>query len=171
MGAVTDDEAAKAIDDFWQLTRGRARLSTLGGVLGETPAATVPPPAWAFGDTPELADELLGLVLSGVKTATAGLVWSYEAADEPIPEVGDLSIVLDGSGAPRALLRTTKVDIVPFSAVTAEHARLEGQGDRTLAAWRAEHERFFRRTVPSGHAFTEEAPVVCERFKLLYPKR
>ncbi len=168
---MTDDEAAKAIDDFWQLVRGRARLSTLGGVLGETPAATVPPPAWAFGDTPELADELLALVLSGVKTATADLVWSYQAADEPVPTVGDLSIVLDGSGAPRALLRTTKVDVVPFSAVTAEHARLEGEGDRTLATWRSEHERYFRRTVPSGHAFSEDAPVVCERFKLLYPKR
>ena len=168
---MTDDEAAKAIDDFWQLVRGRARLSTLGGVLGETPAATVPPPAWAFGDTPELADELLALVLSGVKTATADLVWSYQAADEPVPAVGDLSIVLDGSGAPRALLRTTKVEVVPFSAVTAEHARLEGEGDRTLATWRAEHERYFRRTVPSARAFSEEAPVVCERFKVLYPKR
>lgn len=170
MGAVTDDEAAKAIDDFWQLVRGRARLSTLGGVLGETPAATVPPPAWAFGDTPELADELLALVLSGAKTATADLVRSYEAADEPLPAVGDLSIVLDGSGAPRALLRTTKVDIVPFSAVTAEHARLEGEGDRTLGSWRSEHERYFRRTAPDGFVFSEAAPVVCERFKVLYPK-
>lgn len=171
MGAVTDDEAAKAIDDFWYLVRGRARLSTLGGVLGETPAAAVPPPAWAFGDTPELADELLALVLSGAKTATADLVRSYEAVDEPLPCVGDLSIVLDGSGAPRALLRTTKVDIVPFSAVTAEHARLEGEGDQTLESWRAEHERYFRRTLPAGRTFSDDAPVVCERFMVLYPKR
>lgn len=171
MGAVTDDEAAQAIDDFWQLTRGRAWLSTLGGVLGETPAATVPPPAWAFGDTPELADELLALVLDGTKSATADLLWSYQAVDEPVPAVGGLSIVLDGSGAPRALLRTTKVDVVPYSAVTAEHARLEGEGDRTLASWRAEHERYFRRTLPSGRTFSDDVPVVCERFTVLYPKR
>ena len=105
---------------------------------------------WAFGDNPELADELLALVLSGAKTATADLVVTYEEAGEPIPVVGDLSIVLDGAGAPRALLRTTKVDVVPFSAVTAEHARLEGEGDRTLATWRAEHERYWRRTMPAG---------------------
>ena len=167
---MTDDVAAKAIDDFWHLVRGRARLSTLGGVLGETPAAAVPPPAWAFGDNPELADELLALVLSGTKTATADLVRSYEAAGEPIPQVGDLSIVLDGAGAPRALLRTTRVDIVPFTAVTAEHARLEGEGDRTLASWRADHERHFRRTAPDGFVFSDEASVVCERFKVLYPR-
>ena len=170
MGAVTDDGAARAIDDFWHVARPRARLSTLGGVLGETPAAAVPPPAWAFGDTPELADELLALVLAGTKTATADLVWTFEAAGEPLPVVGDLSIVLDGAGAPRALLRTTRVDVVPFSAVTAEHARLEGEGDRTLATWREEHALYFRRTVPAGRVFTEDAPVVCERFRLLYPR-
>lgn len=165
---MTDDEDAHAIDEFWHVARSRARLSTLGGVLSETPAATVPPPAWAFGDNPELADELLALVLDGTKTATADLVWSYEAAGEPVPVVGALSIVLDGAGAPRALLRTTRVDVVPFRDVTAEHARLEGEGDRTLAGWRADHERYFRRTVPDGFVFSEDAPVVCERFRVLY---
>jgi len=165
---VTDDDGARAIDEFWHVARSRARLSTFGGVLGETPAATVPPPAWAFGDNPDLADELLALVLDGTKTATADLVWSYEAAGEPVPVVGALSIVLDGAGVPRALLRTTRVDVVPFRGVTAEHARLEGEGDRTLATWRADHERYFRRTVPDGFVFSEDAPVVCERFKVLY---
>jgi uncharacterized protein YhfF len=170
MDPVSDDEAARAIDEFWQVARGRARLSTLGGVLGETPAASVAPPVWTFGDSPELADELLALVLDGTKTATAELVWSFEAAEEPLPLVGNLSIVLDGSGAPRALLRTTKVDVVPFDQVSEEHARLEGEGDRTLATWRAEHERYWRRTMPAGRAFAAGVLVVCERFRLLYSR-
>ncbi len=168
---MTSDDAARAIDRFWQVARTRTRLSTLGGVLGETPAATVAPPVWSFGDDPALADELLDLVLAGTKTATAELVASYEAGGEPLPAVGDLSIVLDGSGAPRALLRTTKVDVVPFDQVTAEHARLEGEGDRTLATWRDEHERSWRRAAPTGVEFSGGALVVCERFTLLYPKR
>ena len=168
---MTDDEAARAIDEFWQVARVKARLSTLGGVLGQTPAASVAPQVWSFGDSPALADELLDLVLAGTKTATAELVSAYQAADEPLPRPGDLSIVLDGAGTPRALLRTTRVDVVPFSAVTAEHARREGEGDRTLASWRTEHERYWRRTLPAGHAFDDEAPVVCEQFALLYPKR
>ncbi|HEY0118959.1 MAG TPA: ASCH domain-containing protein [Cellulomonas sp.] len=168
---MTDDEdAARAIDQFWQVARVKARLSTLGGVLGETPAATVAPQAWAFGDSPELADELLDLVLAGTKTATAELAWNYEAAHEPLPAPRDLSIVLDGAGAPRALLRTTKVDVVPFSSVTAEHARLEGEGDGTLESWRADHERYWRRNMPAGREFSGDAPVICERFTLVFPK-
>ena len=169
---MTSDEAAaaRAIDEFWQVARVKARLSTLGGVLGETPAGAVAPPAWAFGDAPELADELLALVLSGAKTATAELVATYEEAGEPLPVVGDLSIVQDGAGTPRALLRTTRVDVMPFPAVTAEHARLEGEGDRTLAAWRTEHERYWRRTLPAGVAFSQDLLVVCERFTVLHPK-
>ena len=167
---MTNDEDPQGIDEFWQVARVKGRRTTLGGVLGETPAGAVAPPAWAFGDSPELADELLGLVLEGTKTATADLVWTYAAAGEPVPAVGDLSIVLDGSGRPRVLLRTTNVEVVPFSAVTEEHARLEGEGDRTLASWRADHERYFRRTMPDGHSFDEDVPVVCERFKVLYSR-
>ena len=168
---MTDDEAAaRAIDEFWQVARVKARLSTLGGVLGETPAVAVAPQVWSFGDSPRLADELLELVLAGTKTATAELVVSYEVGGEPVPVVGDLSIVLDGSGAPRALLRTTEIDVVPFSAVTAEHARLEGEDDRTLATWRTEHERYWRRNMPAGEPFDDGVLVVCERFRLLYPK-
>jgi len=163
---MTDDEQARAIDRFWHIARARARLSTLGGTLGETPPTAVAPPVWSFGDTPQLADELVALVLDGTKTATTELVASYRAAGEPLPAVGDLSIVADGSGMPRALLRTTRVDVVPFDAVTAEHARLEGEGDGTLATWRAEHERHFRRTMPEGQ-FAADAPVVCERFTVL----
>lgn len=34
---------------------------------------------WGFGATTEHADELLALVLDGVKTGTAGYLWEYEA--------------------------------------------------------------------------------------------
>lgn len=129
------------------------------------------PPAWAFGDSPQLADELLALVLDGTKTATAGALWHYEADDEPVPSAGEMSIVLDGSGVPRCLIRTTEVRVVAFDAVDAEFARDEGEGDRTLASWRDAHERYFRRTLPStGHAFAPDMPVVLERFEVLYPR-
>lgn len=167
---MSDDETAQAIDRFWQVARVAARQSTLGGVLSESPSGTVPPPAFAFGDSPELADELLELVLAGTKTATAELVSVFEASGEPMPVPGDLWIVLDGAGAPRALIRTTRVDTVPFDQVTAEFAELEGEGPRTLESWRAEHERYWRRNMPEGQEFSTDALVVCERFALLHPK-
>ena len=44
---------------------------------------------WSFGDNPELADELLELVLTGKKTGTATLVIEVEREGEKMPEVGD----------------------------------------------------------------------------------
>jgi uncharacterized protein YhfF len=154
---------------FWDVARVRAGRTSLGGAIGESAATMVPPQAWAFGDSPRLAHDLLRLVLAGVKTATASLLWEYQDAEEPIPAKGDLSIVLDGAGEPRALIRTTAVEVVPFGEVTEEHAYLEGEDDRTLATWREQHERYWQRNSPEGRELTPSTQVVCERFKVLYP--
>ena len=58
---------------------------------------------WSFGDNPELADELLELVLTGKKTGTATLVIELEREEEKMPEVGDYNIILDGKGKPTAI--------------------------------------------------------------------
>ncbi len=126
----------------------------------------MPPPAWAFGGSSEEADELLQLVLEGTKTATASALWDYEAEGEALPEVGSLSILLDGQGHPRALINTTAVAVAPFDEVDEEHARLEGEGDRSLGHWRAAHERFFSQV--SSRGFEPDMPVVLERFAVIY---
>lgn len=166
---LDDTVQAERITRFWDAARPSAGRTSHGGAVGERSENVVPPEAWAFGDSPRLADELLGLVLAGTKTATASAVWEYEAAGEPLPRPGDLSIVLDGAGEPRALLRTTDVTTVPFEDVTAEHADAEGEDDRTLESWRTEHERYWRRTLADiGREFDPSMPVVCERFRVLF---
>lgn len=153
-------DATAALRDFW----GRCR-EALPGLPEEVPAA------WSFGATPAQADALLALVLDGVKTATASALWDYAHDGERVPEAGDYGIVLDGSGLPRALLETTAVTIVPFDEVSAEHARAEGEGDRTIATWRDLHERFWRAHASNPRRFEPGMPVVCERFTLLYAAR
>ncbi|MGO1182972.1 MAG: ASCH domain-containing protein [Micrococcaceae bacterium] len=146
------------LDDFWQQCHA---------VLPDLP--TLRPEAWAFGATPEHADGLLELVLAGVKTATSSPLWDYEHTGEPVPAVGEFSIILDGSGAPRALLETTEIAVVPFAEVSEEHAYAEGEHDRTLASWRAIHERFWREHSENPRGYAPEMPVVCERFQVRYP--
>lgn len=90
------------------------------------------PEAWAFGATTKHADELLTLVLDGTKTATASSLWDYEETQEPLPEANSLSIILDGTGTPQAVIRTTEMMIVPFDQVSEEHAFCEGEGNRSL---------------------------------------
>lgn len=157
------------VEAFWNMASFHAKLNSAPSYFGPTTLEVVPPPAWSFGTTPEQADELVGLVLAGTKTATASAAADYGDGDEPLPEIGSLSIVLDGSGRPRALLETTAVEVVPFDLVDAEHARLEGEGDGSLEQWRAVHERFFTE-VRSGSTgpFDPGMGVVLERFRVVY---
>jgi len=62
--------------------------------------------AFYFGDSQELAAELAELVLRGIKRATAGAVWSYEAEGKRLPQPGDLSIVTKLTGQPLCLIET-----------------------------------------------------------------
>lgn len=165
--AVGDDD----LDAFWAEASTRARLDSIGVYGGSTVLASLRPPAWAFGGTPQQADSLLELVLSGDKTATASALWDYEAEGAPLPEVGALSIVVDGSGHPRALIATTDVQVVAFNDVPAEHAEAEGEGNGSLESWRRSHREFFTRHAGHDQGFAEDMPVVLERFKLLYPTK
>jgi uncharacterized protein YhfF len=124
--------------------------------------------SWAFGDLslPDLATKLALLVRDGPKRATAGLVAEFEPEDDPVPSVGDLSIVLDGHGGPVCVIRTTQVEIRRFGDVDEAFAWDEGEGDRTLAWWRRAHIRFFERF---GTSVDENTPMVLERFELLWP--
>ena len=127
------------------------------------------PDAWAFGGTADEANELVGLVLSGIKTATSSALRSYEAEDEPLPTVGELSIVCDEQGRPRARLRLTDVTVTKLDDVSERHAFAEGEGDRTLGYWRRAHEDFFRSRLPAGRELTGSMPVVLECFERLVP--
>ena len=144
------------MEAFWSSARSAL------GISGPAPLA------WSFGATPEMADELLALVLAGTKTAGASELWDYEDAGDPLPQVGDLSIVLDGASRPRALLRIVDVRIAPFDQVDAEHARLEGEGDLSLDYWRRAHEWCW--TTYPGHdrGFSTTMPVVLERYEVLH---
>lgn len=157
------------IETFWRLARRHAGLETVPGYFGQGPLEALAPPAWSFGAAPEIADELLELVLSGTKTATASAYADYEAEGEAVPVPGELSIVLDSHGSPRALLATTEVRVCAFDEVDAEHAYLEGEGDRSLESWRRVHEGVFAEHAHGG--FSPQMSVVLERFELRYASR
>ena len=123
--------------------------------------------AWAFGDD---ADRLARLVLDGIKTGTASAYPLYELEGEPLPEAGEYSVILDSKENAVCIIRTTKVYVVPFREVTAEHAFREGEGNRSLAYWRKVHEAFFTgELAEAGLSFDWDMPVVCEEFEKVFP--
>ncbi|QOV10153.1 ASCH domain-containing protein [Viridibacillus arvi] len=126
---------------------------------------------WAFGDTNEMADELVELVIAGTKTATASCHLLYEMEKEPIPLVGLYNIILNGKDEAVAIIKTVSVEVCPFDEVSEEQAYLEGEGDRTLKYWRNVHEAFFRRELEDKkQEFHNKLLIVFERFELVYKK-
>ena len=168
---VSGTEHPEEILAFWEVARVRAGVMRVGVVTGPGVSGSMVPPAWSFGDSPALADQLLALVLDGTKTGTATALAEFGHADEPLPERGELAILLDGAGRPRALIRITEVEQVAFDQVSEEFAAAEGEDDRSLASWRVAHETSWRRLLPTlGAEFASDMPVVTERFELLYPR-
>ena len=136
--------------------------------LGHAEPDAPVPPAECFGDSVELADELLALIIHGPKRATAGAYDDYLGDGTPIPTIGTSTIALDGRAVPRALLRTTDVRIGPLSSVDDQFAWDEGEGDRTRESWLRDHQAFFERYLPTvGLEFSPDMPTVFERFELV----
>ena len=123
----------------------------------------------SWGDNPEMADQLGDLIFRDIKTATCSALWEWEAEGKPIPQAGQITVVLNGRGEPLCIVETTEVTIRKYNGVDDTFAQAEGEGDFSLDYWREAHRKFFSRTLPKiGKEFSEEMPLVCERFRLIY---
>ena len=124
----------------------------------------------AFGDNPEMATRLAALVTHGPKRATAGNLRAFEEGGEPMPRVGDHVLLVDGTGEPVAIWRTTDVEVKPLDQVTDRFAWDEGEDDRTRASWLAGHLGYFIRTQQArGEEWSDDLEVVFERFRVVWP--
>lgn len=150
-----------AVDRFWQQYKSAASAAEDLAYVE----------AFQFGDDCELADQLLDLVVHGPKRATAGSLAEYEADGARLPSEGDLWVVCDGEGTPRAVIQTTEVRIGALSSVDDQFAWDEGEGDRTRDDWLRGHTEYFTRShARLGVEMDAAIPVVFERFELLYPQ-
>jgi uncharacterized protein YhfF len=150
-----------ACDAFW-----RAYLAELPA---DHPHRAAKPDSFGFGDEPDLAEELAALVLAGQKRATASLAAEYTVLGEPLPQVGDVSIIVRGDGRPVALVERTRIDTVPFQDVDERFAATEGEGDGSLSYWRAVHLEYFGELCRRlGGTFEPHMPVICQVFRLIY---
>lgn len=122
-----------------------------------------------FGDSVELANELIDLVLIGQKRATASSAYEIEYEGTTVPRAGDRWIAFDGTGRPRALIETVEVRTGPLSSVDEQFAWDEGEGDRTREDWLRMHIGYYTRTFArAGLRFHEDIPIIFERFTVPY---
>ncbi len=137
----------------------------------ETGLTGTPRAADAFGDDPAMQDELCALVLQGTKQATCTLARWFVDDPDGLPKPGDYWIALDGSGTPRAVIRTTQVETKPIRGADAQFAFDEGEGDRSFDHWITEHRKFWQREADrEGFTYSDDLDAVFERFELIWPK-
>lgn len=149
---------ADEIEAFWLDCQRRCNVKVAGF------AAT------ALGPTRALADELALLVRSGVKRAHATLRREFEKDLEPLPGPGDLLVVLDGAGHPRAIVRNTHVELRLFSQIDDEFAFAAGEGDLTLQWWLVAHrQQWSEQAEREGFEIGESSELVLEYFELVWP--
>ena len=141
------------LDLFWQQCRREKGIETKTYIE-----------AFHFGVE---ADWLAGLVRTGKKRATCSGHIFYELENEPLPQAEEYNIVLYSSNEPAAVIRTTRVDVLPMNEVPKEFAEAEGEGD--YDAWWHNHEVFFRDHLKASHlTFSPDMLLVCERFEVVY---
>ena len=136
---------SRGVLDFWEKVKGETGVT--GGFAD----------AWGFGDNPDLIDELLGYVLSGIKRTSTALCIETELEGWPEPKVGEFNIILDGRDKPVAVIRTVSARKVKYRDVDADHAFRE-------------HDKYYtRRGKALGFEFNRDMDVILERFELVYP--
>ena len=164
------------IEPFW-LAYQRARQVKVPGFS-----------ASALGHTRALADTLAALVVAGVKRAQATPLRDFEV-DAPVPpdgqsaelpqpdgqsaelpQPGDHLVVLDGSGVPCVIVRTTQVEKRLFNQIDDAFAFEAGEGDLTLRWWLTAHRQdFAERAEAEGFEADERMELLLEYFEVVWP--
>ena len=117
-----------------------------------------------LGHPGPMRQRLVGLVLAGLKQATAGLLTEYQTEGEPVEHVGERLVILGDDGSGVAVVEVTAAEICGFAEVPWAFAAAEGEGERDIQEWREGHLRFW---TGEGERITDSTPVVLVWFTLV----
>ena len=122
-----------------------------------------------FGDNEKDAAQLANLVKQGIKRATSHSLLGLQYRKDPLPKIDDLFIVTDWLDNAQCIVKTTSVKLIPFFAIHAEHARMEGEGDKSLDYWKKVHWEYYTRELEAfGRVPRDGMIVVFERFEKIF---
>src|SRR5690606_12919133 len=129
------------------------------------------PLSYYFCDNQKDADECAELVQEGIKQATTHSLSGLQINEEKLPAIGDLAIVTGWDGTPKAIIKTSNVEIVKFKDISPEYAFIEGEGDKSLGYWQEVHWAYYTRELSELNLKpTIDMELVCEYFETIWPK-
>lgn len=118
-------------------------------------------------DNPTDADAAVDLICRETKRARTRSLKGIQLRHEKLPQIGDFYVVTDWQGKAWAVIRTTSVKLIPYFAVRDDHARLEGDGDKSLSHWKKIHWEYLERELSAFGAQPSESMImVFEAFEL-----
>ena len=137
----------------------------LEDVFHEAPKAT------HFCDNQKDANECARLVKAGVKKATSHSLLGLQHRNEPLPKIGDFTVVTDWEGEAQCIVETTKVKLKPLFSIDEEYAQLEGEGDKSLGHWKKVHWDYYTRELAEFERLPRESMiVVCQEFTKVFER-
>ena len=117
------------------------------------------------------ADTAADLVCREIKRARTLSLKGMQLRHEKLPKIGDFYVLTDWQGMAKCILRTRSVKLLPYFAIREDHARLEGEGDKSLAHWKKLHwEHLQRELGPLGARVSESTIMVFEAFEMYFKK-
>nr|WP_298995767.1 ASCH domain-containing protein [uncultured Allomuricauda sp.] len=124
-----------------------------------------------FCDNEKDANVCSELVNKEIKRATSHSLLGLQLRKETLPKIGDLAIVTDWNGKAKTIIRTTGVKLIPYFAIREEHARMEGEGDKSLDYWKKVHWDYYTRELSEFKRLPRESMIVVfEQFEKLHSK-
>ncbi|NKB42961.1 MAG: ASCH domain-containing protein [Alphaproteobacteria bacterium] len=124
-----------------------------------------------IGANKETVDIILGLVLSGEKCGTFGLKHILDRQPGPGPVVDADAVVVDMTGEPHAIVKTTQLTPVAYQDITEAHLTIEGPGARKLETWQNIHWPYWTKLIePYGLEPSQDMMVMVEHFDLVFPR-
>ncbi|MCL6266847.1 ASCH domain-containing protein [Flagellimonas myxillae] len=124
-----------------------------------------------FCDNEKDANTCAELVCKDIKRATSHSLLGLQYRKERLPQIGDFAVVTDWAGKAKCIIRTTSVKLVPYFAIHAEHARLEGEGDKSLDHWQKTHWDYYTRELSEFKRTPRESMIVVfERFEKVFQR-
>ncbi len=119
-----------------------------------------------LGSPGAMRTRLNGLALSGAKVATFGHPAEYAAEQEEVEQVGELLVLVDDDGREVGTIEVTDVRRCRVREVTWDLVEAEGEGDESVAQWRAGHVAYWESL---GYQMDDDQELIWIRFRLVDP--
>ena len=120
-----------------------------------------------LGSPGEMRAWLNDLVLRGQKVGTFGLAAEYREEGEAVERPGERLVLVDDDLERIGVVEVVEAVRLNVGDVTWAMVESEGEGDRSIADWRAGHDRYWQSE--GRAALTDDTALVDVRFRLVDP--